>query len=86
MGVHILKGDYTPDSTITLAIMYCSTTDWAFGPVFSGNDNHDAEERCQAFLDWLGKVDPRSLSDSELEGKYTEWQKQEEAQWKAKDE
>ena len=39
------------------AAFYCSTTDWAFGPVFNDGDRRlqyrDAEERAQAFLRWL---------------------------------
>lgn len=75
MGVRIL-GDYKR------AVMYCSTTDWAFGPVFSDDDEHDADERIHAFLRWL-KVDPRTFEDAELESKYCEWRSQEKAQWKA---
>lgn len=79
MGVHTIRGDRE-------AAMYCSTTDWAFGPVFSDTDEHDAAERIEAFLRWLGKGrDPRSYTDSELESKYSEWRAQEEAQWKAEE-
>jgi hypothetical protein len=44
-------------------VLYCSTTMWAFGPIFKDRD--EAEE----FLDWP-KVDPRSLADNQLETKY----------------
>ena len=40
------------------AVLYCTTTDWAFGPVFAADaeGDHDAEERAEAFLRWLGKA------------------------------
>jgi hypothetical protein len=76
MGVKIL-GDYDT------ACMYCSTTDWAFGPIFTEDKGHDADERVHAFLDWLPE-DPRHYSESELESKYNEWLVQEESQWTAK--
>lgn len=60
MGVRILQGDGTYDG----AVLYCSTTMWAFGPVF------EDREQAQAFLDWLDPTDPRRLSDAELEAKY----------------
>jgi hypothetical protein len=73
MGVRILEGGAG-------AAMYCSTTDWAFGPVFSDSDTHDAGERIEAFLRWL-KSEPRRLTDAELEAKYSEWLAQEDAQF-----
>lgn len=88
MGVRIIHGQDE-------AVLYCSTTDWAFGPVFSDDGNHGAVERAEAFLRWFhthGNVgplhydDPRQLTDSELESKYSEWRSQEEAQWTAEDE
>jgi hypothetical protein len=63
--------------------MYCSTTDWAFGPVFSDDNDHDADERIQSFLRYLGRLDPRTLTDHALQIKYSEWLAQEEMQWKA---
>jgi hypothetical protein len=41
------------DTDSKIAILYCSTTDWAFGPVFADDDDHDADERAEAFLRWL---------------------------------
>lgn len=35
------------------AVLYCSTSDWAFGPVFSKNDDQDALERAENFLKWV---------------------------------
>ena len=62
MSVQILIGE---DGQ---SCLYCSVTDWAFGPVF-----HD-DESPEEFLEWL-KRDPRGLTDKELESKYVEWQK-----------
>ena len=59
MGVRILEGEHN-------AVLYCSTSMWAFGPLFE-----DAAE-AQIFLDWL-MVDPRGLTDGELEAKYSEF-------------
>ena len=88
MGVRIIHGD-------DMAVMYCSTTDWAFGPAFYDTDEHDAAERVECFLRWLKKNgrlpsgirydDPRQFTDFELESKYTDWRAQEEEQWKAEE-
>ncbi len=77
MGVRI-----TDDSTVAL---YCSTSDFAFGPVFCDDKEHDATERAEAFLRWL-KIEPRRLTDAELERKYSEWRAQERAQFAAEEE
>jgi len=70
MGVRILsQGDK--------ACMYCSTTDWAFGPIFDSTDKCDAVDRVCLFLEFLGRVDPRSLSEAGLQAQYNIWQKQE---------
>jgi|SRR5215510_11465502 len=57
MGCHIAH-----DRDNDVAILYCSTTDWAFGPVFTAGDDsaghhHDADERAEAFLRWLASDD-----------------------------
>lgn len=75
MGVHTLI-----DRKNNQAAMFCSTTDWAFGPVFNDSDDHDAADRVDSFLRFL-RVDPRTLADNELESKYAEWRAQEDAQW-----
>jgi hypothetical protein len=62
------------------AVLYCSTTDWAFGPVFSDDDDHDADERAEAFCRWLVK-DARTLSEEELQSAYSRWLDQEADQW-----
>lgn len=73
MGVRIIEGNKDYDG----AVLYCSTSMWAFGPVF---ENGDA---AQEFLDWL-KEDPRRLSQRELEMEYHDWldecQEQQEAE------
>jgi len=55
-----------------MACMYCTTTDWAFGPVFCGTD---ADDRARWFLHWYQEAygDPRRVEDSELESRYGEW-------------
>jgi hypothetical protein len=64
MGVRILSGDKPWDG----AVLYCSVSMWAFGPVFEN------EDQAQEFLNWLAPVDARSInSDRELENKYVEF-------------
>ena len=48
------------------AVVYCSTTDWAFGPVMESADV------AQAFLSSLA-VDARTLPDPEMERLYAEF-------------
>jgi len=83
MGVRTIGHD-------DFAAMYCSTTDWAFGPVFSERNGYSAYQRIDSFLTWFrynGRVgmlhydDPRQLTDSELSAKYNEWAVQEDEQW-----
>lgn len=77
MGVRILtdrQSDYPQ------AVLYCSTSDWAFGPVFNGNGEHDADERAEAFIRWLPQ-DARRLTESELQTAYGQWLAQEQTQW-----
>jgi hypothetical protein len=52
MGVRILH-----DPVLDVSVLYCSTTDWAFGPLFSDSDDHDGTERAEAFLRWLMSID-----------------------------
>jgi len=46
-----------------MAVFYCSTTMWAFGPIMDGWDE------AAAFLNWL-PTDPREYTDAELETQY----------------
>lgn len=76
MGVRIISAHMG-----SVAVMYDSVTDWAFGPVFYDEGDYSAEERIQHFLEWL-QVDARSLTDVDLEGKRNEWYAQEKELWK----
>lgn len=62
MGVRILE-----DRETGQAALFCSTADWAFGPLFQNRD------RAESFLAWLDSIDPRRLNDAELEAKHAEW-------------
>jgi len=46
--------------------MYCTTTMWAFGGIFYG------DEEPEKFIEWLG-VDPRTITDADFECKMSEW-------------
>lgn len=86
MGVRILSNDETSAGNhVSQAALYCSTSDWAFGPVFYGDREHDATERAEAFCRWLGMRDPRRLTEHELLIAYNAWRVQEAAQWAAED-
>ena len=61
MSVQILRD--TEDGS---KAMYCTTTDWAFGPIFGEDEEPDE------FLDWL-VTDPRKLTDPQLILKVAEW-------------
>lgn len=63
MGVRIIAGNGEGDSG-TYAVLYCSVSMWAFGPVFAD------ENQAQEFLDWLGPVDPRTFGDAEMHHRY----------------
>ena len=80
MGVRILH-----DRHNSLAALYCSTTDVAFGPVFTDGDARDSDERAEAFIKWL-RTDARRFTDAALLAKYSVWLAQESEQWKAEDE
>lgn len=81
MGVRILH-----DARADEALLFCSTSCWGFGPVFSAKDHRSAEERAEAFLRWL-VIDPRTITDqSALERKYSEWLAQEEHQFSTEQE
>jgi hypothetical protein len=69
MGCRILH-----DRDADLAVLYCSTSDVAFGPVFTDSEHgeQDASERAAAFLRWL-PCDPRRLDEPELLARYQAW-------------
>jgi hypothetical protein len=48
MGCRILRNE-----SDTIAELYCSTSDWAFGPVFYAGVGAPASERAKDFLLWL---------------------------------
>ena len=64
MGIRIIESNSDTDS---YAVLYCSTSMWAFGPVFE-----DAEQ-AEAFLDWFRPDDPRILTDAEWETEYAKF-------------
>lgn len=81
MGIRILN-----DAGGNQACMYCSTTEWAFGPVFYETDitndkgdkvNWDAQQTVEQFMDWCDREPSirtiRSLTDTELEAKKSEF-------------
>lgn len=45
MAVHVVY-----DSDLDTAALICTTSEWAFGPVFRGPD---ADEQAQEFVDWF---------------------------------
>lgn len=67
MGVRVLH-----DRKLGYAALYCSTTDWAFGPVFYEDEEVTAADQAEVFNDWLPQ-DARRYTDSELSAKYGEW-------------
>jgi hypothetical protein len=82
------------DEKHDLAALYCSSSDFAFGPVFSANHGKDATERAEAFLRWIDanpkpnatsrlfdRFDVRHLNDQEISLAYSEWLAQEEQQY-----
>jgi phage terminase Nu1 subunit (DNA packaging protein) len=84
MGIRILQGYEHEHSITKSAIMFSSSTDWAFGPVFMDEDDHDAFDRAQMFIEWLPR-DAREYEDNELERKYSEFRRVEADLWKAKE-
>lgn len=63
------------------AALYCTSSDWAFGPVF-GNDvldlseTSDPEGRAERFIKWCREkkgCDVRELSDSDMQSAYSDW-------------
>jgi len=71
MGVRVIN-----DSTEDLAALYCSTSMWAFGPVFHPDGHTDAGAAALCFLDWWdgeGFMDPRTVEDIDVEKRQLLW-------------
>lgn len=51
------------------AALYCSTSEWAFGPVFSSDGKRDAQQMAERFLRWLPS-DAREYLDNALTDAY----------------
>ena len=82
MGVRIIDNG-------TIACLYDSVTDMAFGPVFYGLDESeageevDAVEMAEGFNDWLSE-DARTYSPRELEAEYSAFRLEiEQSGWEA---
>lgn len=57
----------------TQAVFYCTSSDWAFGPVMDDLPAyHSAYETADAFREWL-PLDPRSYDAATLEKKWCEF-------------
>lgn len=69
MGVRVLE---SKDGK--MAALYCSTSMWAFGPIFyeSEDGKWSPTDSALAFLHWLGG-DPRIMTDEHLERAHHEW-------------
>ena len=68
MAVGIMSDKYNER-----AVMYCTSTDWSFGPVHHGDFN--ASQELQMFINSLVR-DPRELDEAVLEGRYHDFRKQ----------
>ena len=69
MGVRIIE-----DKEERMAVLYCSTTMWTFGPVFYENDSGDksAGEMALAFVRWL-PLDARCYTQGKLRDEHNKW-------------
>ena len=92
MGLRIFLGREAGSSSIRdEAVLICSTTGVAFGPIINDGDDHDAIDRMEAFLRFMKsdprvlESDPRRLTDTELQTAYSLWLSQEAAQWAAEE-
>ena len=66
MAIEILHDRYN-----TVAIMFCNTSDWAFGPVVR-SEEHVASEELELFVNWL-PLDAREFTDADLESRYAKF-------------
>jgi len=53
----------------TISIFYCSTTEFAFGPIVRDSKYDESARLANKFLEWLGE-DPRQLKDYDLMSRY----------------
>jgi len=81
MGVRVL-----PNDKDSLAALYCSTTEIAFGPIFHDSEHYSAEMRAESFLRYLGTQDARKFSEAALLDRHRNWLAQEKEQWKKEEE
>jgi len=68
MAVEVLEGwrGQATGHRYKISVMFCNTSDWAFGPVFGEDDDpHD-------FMRWL-ETDPRVLSETDLGWAVEDW-------------
>ena len=68
MGVHVLY-----DEKNHQACMYCSTSEWAFGPVVY---SENGRERMHQFLEYIKEKrgqDPREMQETQLEALYCDF-------------
>lgn len=74
MSINVLSDRYDEG-----AILYCSTSDWAFGPVIYRTDNHAASERAEFFQIWarIKGLSLRLLRAGELESAWLDYQEAE---------
>lgn len=72
MGVRVMF-----DDTENYAIIYCSTTMWAFGPIFYEDEHNDADEIAEEFLEYAHTkgIRVRTLCDNELSNLHAEFLK-----------
>jgi hypothetical protein len=82
MGVRVL----TEREFSSTSVLYCSTTEIAFGPLFHDDHGHDSDERAESFLRYLGANDARHYTEAELLSAYQQWRAQEVEQWKKEEE
>lgn len=82
MGCRILSGMMVNEGDRPAACLYDSVTETAFGPLFRGDGEHEAEEEASTFLDWMltkHNIDPRRLDGEQLEDAVVQWRKEHES-------
>jgi hypothetical protein len=77
MGQRIIVGK-EQGSDREVAVLFDSTSGWAFGPVIEEDDQgHSAEDQLEAFLAWLedaaGGTDLRCMADAQVEQLMARW-------------